>query len=183
MACPCGGREICISEWSTGRGGLCVAAAWVHHPRVCDLGILSFYLGIEVHQGKYAITLNQGNYATSILDIVGLRNCNPSPTSMEERLKLSRESTTQEIDATELADQWKSGTSSTRGLISPDLNFSVGYGSRLMERPAVEHMGAVKRLLRYITGTIDYGLSCPRSSGEENWLAIRKATTLATLTP
>lgn len=64
------------------------------------LVLLSFYLGIEVHQGKDGITLNQGNYATHILDIAGLRNCNPSPTPMEDQLKLSRESTSQKIDAT-----------------------------------------------------------------------------------
>lgn len=35
-----------------------------------------------------------------------------------------------------------------------------------MERHTVEHMDAVKRLLRYIAGTFDYGLSYPRDSGE-----------------
>lgn len=53
-----------------------------------------------IHQGRDGITLNQGNYAAHILDIAGLRNCNPTPTPMEERLKLSRESTAHEIDAT-----------------------------------------------------------------------------------
>jgi hypothetical protein len=47
----------------------------------------------------------------------------------------------------------------------PDLAFSVGYVNRFMVRPAVEHMGAVKRLL-YITVTIDYALVYPSSLGE-----------------
>lgn len=145
-----------------------------------DLGLLSFYLGIEAHQGRDGITLNQGNYATHILDIAGLRNCNSSPTPMEGRLKLSRESTTQEIDAT----TYRRIIGSQRYLVHtrPDLAFSVGYVSRFMERPTVEHMGAVKQLLCYIAGTIDYILSYPRGSGRQSWLAIQTATTSATST-
>ena len=83
---------------------------------------------------------------------------------MEERLKLSRESTAEEVDAT----AYRRIIGSLRYLVHtrPDLAFSVGYVSRFMERPTVEHMGAVKRLLRYIAGTIDYGLVYPRGSGE-----------------
>lgn len=135
-----------------------------------DLGLLSFYLGIEVHQGRDGITLNQGNYAAHILDIAGLRNCNPTPTPMEERLKLSRESTAHEIDAT----TYRRIIGSLRYLIHtrPDLAFLVGYVSRFMERHTVEHMDAVKRLLRCIAGTIDYGLSYPRGSQDDT----RKST-------
>jgi hypothetical protein len=39
----------------------------------------------------------------------------------------------------------------------PDITYAVGYVSRFMERPTTEHLNAVKRILRYITGTIDYG--------------------------
>lgn len=45
----------------------------------------------------------------------------------------------------------------------PDLAFLVGYVSRFMECHTVEHMDAMKRLLRY---TIDYGPSHPRGSQE-----------------
>jgi hypothetical protein len=39
----------------------------------------------------------------------------------------------------------------------PDIAFAVGYVSRFMENPTTEHLNAVKRILRYITGTIDFG--------------------------
>lgn len=35
-----------------------------------------------------------------------------------------------------------------------------------MEHPTKEHMGAVKRLLRYIAGTIDHSLNYLRGTGE-----------------
>jgi hypothetical protein len=40
----------------------------------------------------------------------------------------------------------------------PDLAYAVGYVSRFMERPTFEHQGVVKRILRYLAGTLDYSL-------------------------
>jgi hypothetical protein len=40
----------------------------------------------------------------------------------------------------------------------PDIAFAVGYMSRFMERPTMEYLQAVKRILRYVAGTLDYGL-------------------------
>jgi hypothetical protein len=64
-----------------------------------DLGPLSFYLGIEVHQDKDKITLSQSAYATRIVERAGLSRCNPSATPMDPRLKLSNDSITTLVDA------------------------------------------------------------------------------------
>ena len=40
----------------------------------------------------------------------------------------------------------------------PDIVFAVWYMSRFMERPTMEHLQAVKRILRYMAGSLDYGL-------------------------
>ncbi|WVZ84585.1 hypothetical protein U9M48_031608 [Paspalum notatum var. saurae] len=42
-----------------------------------DLGLLSFYLGIEVRRGNGAITLRQTRYAKQILESAGMAECNP----------------------------------------------------------------------------------------------------------
>jgi hypothetical protein len=62
--------------------------------QMSDLGLLSFYLGIEVHQGDFGITIRQIVYAKHVIELAGLTDCNPALTLMEERLKLSRDSTT-----------------------------------------------------------------------------------------
>uniref|UniRef100_A0ACD5Z1Q6 Uncharacterized protein n=1 Tax=Avena sativa TaxID=4498 RepID=A0ACD5Z1Q6_AVESA len=72
--------------------------------QMSDLGPLSFYLGIEVHQDDSGITLRQTAYAKRIVELAGLTDCNPALTPMEERLKLSRDSTTEEVDATHDSD-------------------------------------------------------------------------------
>jgi hypothetical protein len=42
----------------------------------------------------------------------------------------------------------------------------VGYVSRFIESPTTEHLNAVKCILRYITGTIDFGCHYWRSGKE-----------------
>jgi hypothetical protein len=45
------------------------------------------------------------------------------------------------------------------------LAFDVGYVSQFMERTMVEHQQAIKRILRYVTGTLDYDLRYEQHSG------------------
>jgi hypothetical protein len=66
-----------------------------------DVGPLSFYLGIEVHQGDSRITLRQTAYDKHVVELAGLTDCNPVLTPMKEMLKLSRDSMTEEVDATQ----------------------------------------------------------------------------------
>jgi Reverse transcriptase (RNA-dependent DNA polymerase) len=65
-----------------------------------DLGLLSYYLGIEVCQNSQRITLNQSVYAKKVLDKCGMKDYNPTQILMEPRLKLSKESTNPSIDTT-----------------------------------------------------------------------------------
>jgi hypothetical protein len=129
-----------------------------------DLGLLSFYLGIEVHQGDYGITLQQTAYAKRVVELARLNDCNPALTLMEERLKLSRDSTTEEVDDT----QYRRLVGSLRYLAhtQPNLAFSIGYVSWFMQRSTTEHQQAVKRIIRYVAGTLDHDLYYSRCPGE-----------------
>jgi hypothetical protein len=51
--------------------------------QMSDLGLLSFYLGIEVHQGDPRITLQQTAYVKRVIELAGLTDCNPVLTLME----------------------------------------------------------------------------------------------------
>ena len=123
-----------------------------------DLGPLSFYLVIEVHQDDSGITLlRQTAYAKRVVEL-----------AMEERLKVSRDNTTEEVDAT----QYRRLVGSLRYLAHtrPDLAFSVRYVSRFMQRPMIEHQQAVKRIIRYVVGTLDHGLYYLRCPGTANFV-------------
>ena len=47
------------------------------HFRMSDLGALSYYLGIEVRQGKEELTLGQSAYASKLLERSGMAECKP----------------------------------------------------------------------------------------------------------
>jgi hypothetical protein len=75
---------------------------------------------------------------------------------MEPKLKLLKEGTTPSVDATE----YRSLIGSLRYLCNSRLDLAnpVGYLSRFMEAQGQEHLAAVKRVLRYVAGTLQWGL-------------------------
>ena len=128
-----------------------------------DLGLLSYYLGIEVKQGDDGITLSQSAYAVKILENAGMLNCNPTATPMEARLKLSKRMEDEVVRPT----AYRSIIGSLRYIVNtrPDLAYSVGVVSRYMEALGREHWVVVKHIPRYLKGTIGYG--CKYEKGTE----------------
>jgi hypothetical protein len=116
-----------------------------------DLGLLSYYLGIEVKQEAGTITLYQKAYVGKILEGAGMAGCNPCHTPMENKLKMNKGRTDDAVDATHF---W-SIVGSLRYLCNtrPDITHAVGMVSRYMEAPTALHWAAVKQILRYVSGT------------------------------
>ncbi|XP_066379345.1 uncharacterized mitochondrial protein AtMg00810-like [Miscanthus floridulus] len=98
-----------------------------------DLDALSYYLGIEVRQGKEELMLDQSAYASKLLERGGMAECKPCVTLMEERLKLTKASTTAKVDAT----LYRSIIDGLRYLVHmrSDIAFVMGYVSHFMEDP------------------------------------------------
>lgn len=67
--------------------------------QMSDLGLLSYYLGIEVKQEDGEIRICQASYAAKILEDAGMEHCNSCWTPMENRLKLTK-NTGEIVDAT-----------------------------------------------------------------------------------
>ncbi|GKD97779.1 zinc finger, CCHC-type containing protein [Tanacetum coccineum] len=122
-----------------------------------DLGPLTYYLGIEVSQKETGITLKQEAYARSILSKTRMIDCNPTKSPMEHKLKLTKDGEGELVNPTE----YRSIVGGLRYLTHtrPDISFAVGVVSRFMEKPTEQHLQAVKRILRYVKGTLDYGLT------------------------
>ena len=92
-----------------------------------------------------------------------MAECKPCVTPMEERLKLTKASTTAKVDAT----LYRSIVDGLCYLVHtrPDIAFAVGYVSRFMEDPKEDQWAAVKWLLRYVKGTMDQGIIFPKTDG------------------
>lgn len=128
-----------------------------------DLGKLSYYLGIEVEQGRNYIELKQAAYARKILDMAGLSECKPVKYPMEPKVQLSKDEKGKLVNPTD----YKSLVGGLRYLVHtrPDIANAAGIVSRYMEKPTVLHLNAVKRILRYVRGTVEFGLIYTREQG------------------
>ncbi|GJS95906.1 retrovirus-related pol polyprotein from transposon TNT 1-94 [Tanacetum coccineum] len=101
-----------------------------------DIRLMSYYLGIEVKQTNEGIFICQERYAKEILKRFGMDKCNPVGIPIEHKAKPSKH-----------AEEKR-----------PDILFAVGLISRFMEEPTTKHLKIAKRILRYIKGTVDYGI-------------------------
>ncbi|KAE8721174.1 hypothetical protein F3Y22_tig00016637pilonHSYRG00095 [Hibiscus syriacus] len=121
-----------------------------------DLGLMKFFLGLEVRQVETGIFVSQETYAKEILKKYNMENCNPVSTPMEPGAKLSKFDGGERVDAS----RYRSLVGSFRYLTCtrPDLSLSVGIVSRFMDEPVYSHWKALKRILRYIQGTVSLGL-------------------------
>ena len=130
-----------------------------------DLGLLSYYLGIEVTQHSEGITLNQSRYALKILEEAGMKDCNPVHVPMDTSFQPSKSESEKEVDA----KLYRRNVGCLRYLLHtrPDLSYCVGVLSRYMQSPREPHAMAMKQCLRYLKGTTTLGLNYKRCTKVE----------------
>ncbi|XP_027351227.1 uncharacterized protein LOC113862337 [Abrus precatorius] len=123
-----------------------------------NLGLMSYFLGIEVVQQDDEIFIFQKKYAVDILKKFKMENSKPISTPVEEKLKLKKDSDERRIDST----YYKNLIRSLRYLTATrlDIVFGVGLLSRFMEEPRACHLQGAKRILRYIKDTLTEGTFC-----------------------
>ena len=129
-----------------------------------DLGELNYFLGIEVTRGEHGLVLSQEKYAREILSRVGMNNCKPcaTPLSSTEKLSCFEGIALGSEDGT----KYRSivGALQYLTLTRPDLSYSVNKVCQFLHAPTTNHWTAVKRILRYIKHTIDWGFRIRKSN-------------------
>eukprot|EP00253_Pinus_taeda_P027213 PITA_27213 len=121
-----------------------------------DLGHLHYFIDLQVLQSKEGISLSQSKYACDILHHFHMEECKAAPSPFQSGVKLSVSCTSLEFDATlyhQLVGKLLYLTH-TR----PDLSFAVGLVARFMQNPHESHWKEAKRILRYVRGTVQFGI-------------------------
>jgi Reverse transcriptase (RNA-dependent DNA polymerase) len=120
-----------------------------------DLGPLSYFLGIEVRQIALGLHLNQTKYLHDLLTRTNMNTVKPSPTPMSPNTTLSHEDSPL-FDNPHL---YRSivGALQYATITRTDLSFAVNKAPQFMHSPTTNHWSAVKRILRYIRGTLHHG--------------------------
>ncbi|GJY88270.1 retrovirus-related pol polyprotein from transposon TNT 1-94 [Tanacetum coccineum] len=126
------------------------------------MGQISFFLGLQISQNPRGIFINQSKYANEILKKFDLHKSDPVDTPMVERTKLDEDLSGIPVDQT----QYRSMIGSLMYLTAsrPDLVFAVCMCARYQSKPTKKHLEAVKRVFRYLQGSINMGLWYPKDT-------------------
>ncbi|GJS54724.1 ribonuclease H-like domain-containing protein [Tanacetum coccineum] len=120
-----------------------------------DLGPLNYFLGISVTRNTSGMFLSQQKYASELLERAGMLTCNPCRTPVDTDSKLS-------ADGDPVSDptlyRSLAGALQYLTFTRPDISYAVQQVCLYMHDPREPHFSALKRILRYIRGTMPYGL-------------------------
>ncbi|GJY53494.1 retrovirus-related pol polyprotein from transposon TNT 1-94 [Tanacetum coccineum] len=120
------------------------------------MGQMSFFLGLQISQSPRGIFINQSKYASEIIKKYGMLTSDSVDTPMVEKNKLDADLQGTPVDAT----HYRGMIGSLMYLTSsrPDLIYAVCLCARYQAKPTEKHLNAVKRIFRYLKGTINMGL-------------------------
>ncbi|KAJ0500301.1 putative RNA-directed DNA polymerase [Helianthus annuus] len=121
-----------------------------------DMGDLDYFLGLEIIRRGKDIILSQHKYLLELLDRSGLSAAKSVPSPMSGSTVLTPD------DSPKFSDPAKYrqvvGALQYATLSRPDITFAVNRVCQFMHSPTEHQWSAVKRILRYIQGTVNYGL-------------------------
>ncbi|GJU76855.1 retrovirus-related pol polyprotein from transposon TNT 1-94 [Tanacetum coccineum] len=130
--------------------------------KILMMGKILFFLGLQIFQNSRGIFINQSKYALESLKKYGFDSCDQVDTPMVEKSKLDKDKEGKAVDP-----------SHYHGMIGillyltasrPDLQFAICMCARYQARPTEKHLHAVKRIFRYLKGTVNRGLWYPKDS-------------------
>ncbi|XP_066382884.1 uncharacterized mitochondrial protein AtMg00810-like [Miscanthus floridulus] len=121
-----------------------------------DLGELHHFLGISVTRSSNGLFLSQRQYAVDLLQKAGMAECHSTSTPVDSRAKLSASKGAPVADP---ATYWSlAGSLQYLTLTRPDLAYAVQQVCLFMHDPREAHLALIKRILRYMKGTLSAGL-------------------------
>ena len=119
-----------------------------------NLGMMKYFLGIEVTQSEDNIFIFQSKYANDVSKRFRMLNSKPVVTPIATGTKLSKDDDGSKVNPT----LYKRLVGSLMYLTAtrPNIMFVVSLISKFMESPKNNHLQARKRIPRYIVGTTNF---------------------------
>lgn len=128
--------------------------------------MLKHYLGVDVVQTNECVVIRQRKYAHEIVEKFGYGEAHPVGNPMEVNAHFEPLGENEDSDTSfpyrEAIGMLMYLATSTR----PDLAFALSQLCRFVAKPSHKHVGALKRVLRYLAGTEKYGITYTRQTAE-----------------
>ena len=126
--------------------------------KMVDQGEIHYLLGMGIirNKNKCELLIDQNLYVENILKRFGMFDCRPVSTPLEpgKNFNISVDNDDDDFDKTRF--QQAIGSLTYASICSrPDISASVNILSQYMSKPNHEHWIGIKRIMRYLKGTID----------------------------
>lgn len=123
------------------------------------IGEIKFFIGLQIQQMKEGIFITQSKYVKEVLKTFGMEERKLVSTLMVTGCKLTKEDDSALVNEKE----YRSIIGKLHYVVHsrPDIAHAVGIVANFHKSPRESHLVAVKRILRYLKGTDDYGLWYP----------------------
>ncbi|XP_059294797.1 uncharacterized mitochondrial protein AtMg00810-like [Lycium ferocissimum] len=121
--------------------------------RIKDLGLLNYFLGIEILYHSSGVLLHQKKFVYDLITEFGCTDVSSVVSPLELCVKLQSDSG----DILPTPESYRSLIGKLNFLTHtrPDLCFAVQHLSQFLKTPRVPHMSAALHVLRYLKGTHD----------------------------
>jgi hypothetical protein len=130
-----------------------------------DLGFMHYFLGLEVWQKPGDIFLSQSKYVVDVLRRFGMLDCKSMTTTMISNMKKLHDQATCSDPEDPTVYHRIIGSLMYLVHTRPNICYAVNALSPLMCELKLIHMIVAKHILRYVRGTIVYGLRFTSSGG------------------
>ena len=119
-------------------------------------GELTHFLGLQIRQQDSSIFLSQSKYAKNLVKKFSLESASSVRTLMSPNVKLTVDLLGKSVDSS----LYRSMIGSLLYLTAsrPDISYSVGVCARYQANPKESHMTALKRIIKYVKTTVDFGV-------------------------
>lgn len=121
-----------------------------------DLGLANYFLGVELRKTGQRMFINQQRYALNLLQKTGFNDAKPLSTPVASGQKINLHDGDPLPDPTEYRSVV--GALQYLTISRPDIAFAVNQVCQFMHKPTTVHWTAVKRILRYVKGSVSHGL-------------------------
>nr|GEV74245.1 retrovirus-related Pol polyprotein from transposon TNT 1-94 [Tanacetum cinerariifolium] len=122
----------------------------------------TFLNGLQISKSPRGIFINQSEYALESLKKYDFDSCDPMDTPMVEKSKLDEDKERKTVDPSHYRGMI--GTLLYLTASRPDLQFAICMCARYQARSTEKHLHAVKKIFRYLRGTVNRGLWYPKDS-------------------
>jgi len=133
-----------------------------------DLGEPSKIIGIEITMMPEYLRISQGKYIDNLLRKENMAEANPVGMPLDPNIKIGPNPEHNEPNRSNSYAKLLGELQYVANATRPDISYAVNKLAAYTANPSLEHYGTLKRILRYLAGTKNHGITYRKPIGHNN---------------